>query len=67
MTQTTKQTHGSTELDEDAAKLEAMGMDAGPILCPFTQMFCTGEFCDDYRCAKQAGFFDGEGDDDGIF
>jgi hypothetical protein len=35
-------------------------------LCPVTQMPCTGRYCDDYGCAKEAGFFDGDGDEDDL-
>lgn len=34
-----------------------------PTMCPVTNGYCTGMFCDDYGCAKEAGFWDGEEDD----
>jgi len=33
-------------------------------LCPVTHNPCTGLFCEDYGCAKEAGFFDGDGDEE---
>lgn len=36
--------------------------DETPPICPRTGMYCTGEFCDEYGCAKQAGFYDDETD-----
>ena len=27
-------------------------------ICPVTGMYCTGLYCDDYGCAKEAGFYD---------
>lgn len=33
-----------------------------PIICPATGMYCTGQFCDEYGCAKKAGFNDDEDD-----
>lgn len=32
-----------------------------PPICPETGMYCNGDFCEDYGCAKKAGF---EDDDD---
>jgi hypothetical protein len=32
-------------------------------LCPATGTYCTGQFCGDYGCAKEAGFWD-EADDE---
>lgn len=29
-------------------------------ICPETGTYCTGSFCDEYGCAKEAGFYDGE-------
>ena len=31
-------------------------------ICPATGTYCSGQFCDDYGCAKQAGFWDDEDD-----
>lgn len=31
-------------------------------ICPVTGTYCTGMFCDDYGCAKEAGFYDDEED-----
>jgi len=31
-------------------------------ICPITGSYCTGRFCDDYGCAKRAGFYDDEGE-----
>lgn len=31
-------------------------------ICPMTGSYCTGRFCDEYGCAKQAGFWDDEDD-----
>ena len=42
---------------------DALEYDGIP-LCPVTQMPCTGRFCEDYGCAKEAGFFDGDGDEE---
>ena len=33
-------THGSKELDEDAAKLEALGQDAGPTMSDIECLLC---------------------------
>ncbi len=30
------------------------------IICPVTGTYCSGRFCDEYGCAKQAGFWDEE-------
>lgn len=32
-----------------------------PPICPKTGMYCSGDFCEDNGCAKEAGFWD---DDD---
>ncbi len=29
-------------------------------ICPVTGTYCSGQFCDDYGCAKKAGFYDNE-------
>ncbi len=29
-------------------------------ICPVTGSYCTGQFCDEYGCAKKAGFYDEE-------
>lgn len=29
-----------------------------PLLCPITNAYCTGSFCDDYGCAKEVDFYD---------
>lgn len=29
-------------------------------ICPVTSSYCTGQFCDDYGCAKKVGFYDPE-------
>lgn len=31
-------------------------------LCPMTGTYCTGQFCGDYGCAKEAGFWDEDDD-----
>lgn len=31
-------------------------------ICPATGAYCTGQFCDDYGCAKQHGFYDDDDD-----
>lgn len=31
-------------------------------ICPVTGTYCTGEFCEDYGCAKEVGFYDDEDD-----
>lgn len=31
-------------------------------ICPVTGTYCSGQFCDEYGCAKQAGFWDDEDD-----
>lgn len=35
-------------------------LDDDEIICPATGTYCTGQFCDDYGCAKKAGFYDDE-------
>ena len=30
----------------------------GDPICPATGTYCTGEFCDDYGCAKAVGIYD---------
>jgi hypothetical protein len=32
-------------------------------ICPVTGTYCSGMYCDDYGCAKQAGFYDDDEDD----
>jgi hypothetical protein len=32
-------------------------------ICPVTGTYCSGQYCDDYGCAKQAGFYDDDGED----
>lgn len=32
------------------------------MFCEATGNFCTGQFCEDYGCAKEAGIFDGDDD-----
>lgn len=36
--------------------------DETTMFCDFAGSYCTGEFCEDYGCAKECGFYDGEGD-----
>lgn len=36
--------------------------DEPEIICPVTGTYCSGDFCDDYGCAKKAGFYDDEED-----
>lgn len=35
-----------------------MSNDDETLICPVTGTYCTGNYCDDYGCAKQAGFYD---------
>lgn len=54
--------------DRAAVDPPMLGSDDEPeMVCPITGSYCTGNFCGDYGCAKSHGFYDGEGDDDGIF
>ena len=32
--------------------------DCSERICPMTNDFCRGRFCEDYGCARQSGFFD---------
>lgn len=34
--------------------------EAPEIICKVTGSYCTGQFCEDYGCAKEAGFHDEE-------
>lgn len=38
------------------------GDDGETQMCPYTGTYCTGRFCDDYGCAKKAGFEDDSDD-----
>lgn len=31
-------------------------------ICPVTGAYCSGQFCDEYGCAKEAGVWDEEDD-----
>ena len=38
--------------------------DDGETICSVTGSYCMGLFCEDYGCAKEAGFYDTEDDDE---
>ena len=35
-------------------------------ICPVTGTYCSGLFCDDYGCAKEAGIWDDESNDGSV-
>ena len=37
--------------------------DVPEFICPSTGTYCNGQFCGDYGCAKEAGFWDEDEDD----
>ena len=36
--------------------------DEPEMVCPVTGSYCTGQFCDEYGCAKQHGIWDEDDD-----
>ena len=47
--------------DEPCLRMMIMDED-DQMFCEATGSFCTGQFCEDYGCAKEAGIFDGDDD-----
>lgn len=47
-------------IDSESRGIGPDGDDGEGQICPITGTYCTGQFCDDYGCAKEAGVEDDE-------